>query len=468
MASEDAGKSESFGSAAHLMIEALDKASQELEQTVRSCLDQVTEFSEALEKQLLTKLQKVVDQSASVLDTQIEELGNRREEFIERLNEFERTEIETVGLAAKEVRQQISARAQQATDSITRLVEEQMVELRALMDNPPTSFTDIAESKVESVKESARGSQQRIEDHESALEKKISERSDEFDKSIQTVIDSCKRETDEHLKSHDNEFETKLKSTLDKLTDIVNEAAAELKQNAAEGSRQIEASIGHGKKRLGEHFGDWDTDIDRVKAAFESALRDDRATQEQVHQTKLERKSQEVREEIEHIAQDATVKIAASHKLFYSSLKRLEKKYFDRLDRLFSRFENALSQEANLSAGSKIQSTSELRLILSARLQARGDEVVKTFQRSVEQIESEYVRASQGYHERIDGIRTQAIESLEKQMRVMAQEMERITRNFNNGLADLNLELPHIEERGRAAALAVKAYRSAMLSLGGD
>jgi len=57
---------------------------------------------------------------------------------------------------------------------------------------------------------------------------------------------------------------------------------------------------------------------------------------------------------------------------------------------------------------------------------------------------------------------------MEKQVKSMTQEMARVTRNFNNGLSDLNIELPQIAERGKAAALAVKAYRSAMLSLEGD
>lgn len=466
MASEDAGKSESFGSAAHLMIEALDKASQELEQTVRSCLDQVAEFSDTLEKQLISRLQKVVDQSG-VLDNQIDEMSNRKEEFIERLNEFERTEVETVSQAAKEVRQQITAKAQQATDSIHRLVEEQLVELRALMENPNASFNELAESKLDTIKDIGRTSKDKLEDHEASLERRISDRSEEFDKTIQGVIDTVKRESEERLSNHNTSFEARIQDVLSKLNDIVSQTALEIRQQAQDGTKKIEGSTSKAKSKLNENFGDWESEIAKVRSGFDETLKEDRKVQEEVHHQKLERKGQDVREEIEHIAQDATIKIAASHKLFYSSLKRLEKKYFDRLDRLFSRFENALAQESNM-AGAKMQSTSELRLILSARLQARGDEVVKAFQRQIEQIESEYVRSSQGYHERIETIKTQTVESLDKQMRQMAQEMERITRNFNNGLADLNLELPHVEERGRAAALAVKAYRSAMLSLGGD
>ena len=53
-------------------------------------------------------------------------------------------------------------------------------------------------------------------------------------------------------------------------------------------------------------------------------------------------------------------------------------------------------------------------------------------------------------------------------MRMMRTDLERITRNFHTELSDLSLKLPVIEESGRAAALAVMTYKSAMLSLEND
>jgi len=50
----------------------------------------------------------------------------------------------------------------------------------------------------------------------------------------------------------------------------------------------------------------------------------------------------------------------------------------------------------------------------------------------------------------------------------MKSELERISKIFRTELNDLNAELPKIEERGRAAAMAVYAYRSTMLSFSGD
>ncbi|MBK9201859.1 MAG: hypothetical protein IPL73_05375 [Candidatus Obscuribacter sp.] len=97
-----------------------------------------------------------------------------------------------------------------------------------------------------------------------------------------------------------------------------------------------------------------------------------------------------------------------------------------------------------------------------------GAELVKTFKTQVEQTEQDFARSAQGSNERIESIRQSSVEALEKQVRIMRADLERITRNFHSELSDLNLKLPVIEESGRAAALAVMAYKSAMLSLGND
>jgi uncharacterized phage infection (PIP) family protein YhgE len=282
------------------------------------------------------------------------------------------------------------------------------------------------------------------------------------------VVDDSKRVVEDKLDEHNRQFEDKIQSVMNGLTDAVTAAGDDLKDKAHEGRQKVDAAAERGRDRLFAHLKEYSAALENIQAGFAEQLKSDRDVHEGVHKTKLDRKAQEVREEIEHISGDASTKIAASHKLFYSSLKRLEKKYFDRMDRLFSRFESALAQEGNLTSSTKPQATGELRTLLASRLQARGDEVIKSFQRHVEQIESEYSRSSAGYHERIENIKGSAVESMEKQVKSMTQEMDRVTRNFNNGLSDLNIELPQIAERGKAAALAVKAYRSAMLSLEGD
>jgi predicted nucleotidyltransferase len=97
-----------------MMAEALDKASQELDKTVAACVEQLQSFHSNVEKSLANQLKKLLDQSKTFADSSFEDLSTHREELIDRLLEFERSEIETMISAARDVRQHVSSRAQRA------------------------------------------------------------------------------------------------------------------------------------------------------------------------------------------------------------------------------------------------------------------------------------------------------------------------------------------------------------------
>ena len=75
-----AGGNESFGSAANLMIEALEKASSELERTVNQCINQLNIFTDGLNKSLSLQLEKLVAQSSHLVDTHGGDLEAKRDE----------------------------------------------------------------------------------------------------------------------------------------------------------------------------------------------------------------------------------------------------------------------------------------------------------------------------------------------------------------------------------------------------
>jgi uncharacterized protein YukE len=452
-------------SPANMMAEALDKASQELEKTVKACLDQLQSFNENLEKSLATQLQKVVEQSKNFVESNIEDLSTHREELVDRLLEFERSEIETMVSAARDVRQQVSARALQASEVISRLVEEQVTELRALIENPEHNFKDFSTINQRTLEHNTHAGKERVAAEQLDCETKLTAKAQELEQAVLQVVAESRKSIEETLEKFNGEMEKKISSVLSQLSEVVDHTVDELETGSAEGAEKIQKSVDEGAVRLSDHLNSWKDECNDLRKNFEDTLQQDSETAEKAHTSKLELKVGEVKDEINNIAQDATAKIAASHKLFFSSLKRLEKKYNDRLERLMSRFEAALADEPKLASGSMTQPSAELREQLHARLQARGKDILKTFQRQVEQLEAEYIRQSGSSHERVDAIRTAATETLDKQLRTMKSELERISRNFKSELTDLHNELPKIEERGRAAAMTVQAYRSTMLSV---
>ena len=450
----------------NMMGEALDKAGQELERTVNACVDQLQSFKDTLEKSILQQLNKLLDQSKSFVDSSFEDMSTHREELADRLLEFERSEIETMVSAARDVRQHVSARAQLASDSISRLVEEQVVELKQLIEKPEVNFQEFSSVNARALARNTNLGKDKISREQVGCEQLLTQKAQDLEHAVQQIVGDCKKSIEETLAQFNNDMEKKIGAVLAQLSEVVSDTVKELENGANDGATKIHQSIEDGKSKLSESLTTWKNDCVDVRKEFESTLHRDMSTADKMHQGKLEQKLGEVKEEINQISHDANAKITASHKLFHSSLKRLEKKYNDRLERLLMRFETALADEAKLSLG--MQPNIELREQLHTRLQDGGKEILRQFQRQVEQMEFEFSRLSTGSHERIETVRGSTVETLDKQVRIMRTELERITRIFNTELADLNAELPKIEERGRAAAMAVYAYRSTMLSFSGD
>src|SRR5271155_2256750 len=130
MASQPPTASDNFGSAQDLMNEALEKASVELERMVTVTVENLTAFSQALENSFDGQLQRVVEQSQNIIDSNADDLVTHREELVEKLADFERSEMITLTSAAREVRQQVIQRAESATEAIIKLINEQMMQLR--------------------------------------------------------------------------------------------------------------------------------------------------------------------------------------------------------------------------------------------------------------------------------------------------------------------------------------------------
>jgi hypothetical protein len=470
MADENANKAE-IGSATHLMIEALEKASTELDKTVKASVEQLNTFNAALEKVFATHLAKLAERSAGSVDANVEDLVARKEDFAERLGQLERAEMDSLVASARAIRGELSARTQSAAESISKLVEEQMEQLRLLTDNPQAHFKEFGDEQIVLIGGFADTHKAQLDSQQSEQQSHLTIVEKSMDDRIQDVLGEGKRRLDENLEKHQKEYEEKISSLLDRLSSIVNMTIKELDSQVKMSSMEVSRFNDEARKKLNLRVDRFEDDISGLGESFQNRLTSDKLSFEQIHAKKLERKVAEVKDEINSISNESALKLQASHKLFHSSLKRLEKKYYDRLERLIARFETAIAQESRLPAGTsayRSQTTHELREVLAARLKARGTEIVKAFRRQVEQFDSEYARLASSAQERIDGIRSAALDGLDKQVRNMNLELERVMRGFKSELVELNSELPQIEDAGRNAALAVMAYRSAMLSFGSE
>lgn len=308
-----------------------------------------------------------------------------------------------------------------------------------------------------------------VSKQESDYAQRLTQKTQELEQSIKDVITSSKHAITQTLEKHDRDMGEKISLVLDQLSEMIQVAVDEISGQAEAGEKEMDVAMTTSKERLASQMREWQDDSENCRLNFYNLLQAQAQKKQEEQANELAHKVDLVKDEIATIAKDAEVKLGNSQKRFVNSLKRLEKKYGATLESLLSKFEKSLAAENKLSQASVLMQTApELRELLEARLNSRGKEIIKSMQRQVEQVESEYLRYSASSTERLEAIKSASVESLEKQLRIMTNELDRISRNFNGELAGLTNELPQIEEAGVAAAMAVTTYRAARLSFGNE
>jgi len=455
---------EEIGTAAHLMMEAVDKAGHDLEKTVKASTEHLQTFNQILAKNFAQQLAKMAEIALTTADKGMEELQARKEDFVERLMQLEQAEIETLVRTGKEVRQELELSLRNTLGTISQLVEEQISTLRPIAMNQHESFSSLAVHESDVLKRVAKEGATSIANKESLFTKQLAKQVQEFEEAAANILIETKQKLTQKMKNDEEQLEAKVRQVKDELSAYVEQGKEELDQRVQAGSESLSSAGQKTSKRLADEVANWQTEIGKLSEEFKQTLCDNRESFDHVHKTKLERQVEEVKGEIKTIREEAEGRLSASHKLFQGSLRRLEKKYYERLEKLMEQFEAAVAQETKILGNTlrpdlPIQTSHELKQLLNTRLKARGLEIIKAFKRQVELFDLEHARFSGGCSERIETVHSAAKDSFEQQLKVMNSEIDRIMRGFRVELSQLKLQLPQIKDAGHAAALAVMAYK---------
>ncbi len=462
--SSQANQAGGFGSAANLMIEALEKASLELENTVNQCLNQLSTFAEGLDQSLALQLDKVVKQSSHLVDSHGNVLEAKRDETIDGMAELEAREMEKLLSTSSDMRKQLAAKVQAAMKDLAEIMDAQLKELMDLVEAPTSELLELSKNKAQTVEAEGRDAVKAIKGHSQTYEDSMSDKAAVVDEEAAMVIENSKEEVDKHLTVYSDQFDEKISAVQNQLSEIVEKAITDLHQLSNRG-KETNLQV------LSEQIEHWQDQLVALRDRFQQSSLEQQSKHLKSYNEEIERTLVSSQEEISRIAQSARKRMTVNQKLFINTLRRAERQITDDIERLLTKFEAAIAQESRVHlmvSGGKLSAGPEVLEKLSSRLKAHGAELVKTFKTQVEQTEQDFARSSQGSNERIESIRQSSVDALEKQVRMMRTDLERITRNFHTELSDLSLKLPVIEESGRAAALAVMTYKSAMLSLEND
>jgi len=462
---------ESLNSALNLWQEAVEKASVDLDRIVNNSIKQLESLGQDLEEALASELKRATNRTEAILAADVDELSSSKDELQGQLTEFERQQVERMLTIAQEARARIDTLVIETKTEIMEQFRENLKDLTRLLENPRASFDDMEESRSASIEEVVEQGKNKTVARENEAKESLAGSAEELEEEVAGVIAAGREAIDKQLEAYGRGFDEKIKQVLEQLDDLGSETAELSSAIASQGTQRIEQCRDKNEKFLSDHIDAFSGSVAELKGKFEKELNDKTGENLSVHSRRLEYQVSEAKATINHVTADANARVVGIHKSFYGQLKRLERRYQDRIKRQLARLEAVMAQERAIPTDSKamlLRSREELCQRLETELKARGGELVKSIRKQVEQLEDDFRRASSSSSERVDSIRLQTIESLEKQVRIIRSELDRINKSFRSDLAQVSSELPEIEERGRVAAMSVAAYRASMLDLESD
>ncbi len=464
-------KAQNLNSALNLWQEAVEKASVDLEKIVTSCVQRLENHGKELERSLDEQLERASKATLSYIEANVEELTSQKEQLQREIIEFEREKIETMLNTAHESRARIDKLVRETKSDILDQFNFKLEELTELLSDPKKHFEDFEDKKDEVIEEISDQAREKTVAKENAVKQNLTDRLDSLSEAVDIAVEETKRTVEAKLQEYDKEFDQKIEMVLAQLDEVHAVTLEAAENSVSEGTAGLSESLSKNEKFLDEKISDWGESVDNLKQNFESEMENRTSEHFKNHINRLEYRVSEAKATMNHLSSDANTRVSAIHKTYYSSLKRLERKYQERIQKQLAKIEQIIQAENSLPQSNSIQAEQmkeELEKKLDAQIKVRGNELIKSVRKQVEQLESDFRRQNMNSTEQIDSIRTQAIESLEKQVRIIRSELERINKTFHSELSHLSTELPEIEERGHVAAMSVSAYLASMLTLESD
>lgn len=461
----------SMDSALNLWQEAVEKSSVDLDKIVLNSLAQLNKLSNDLEESLKGQLLKASELSSLTVEANIEDLSLHRDDIKDQLSEFERQEIDKIYATASESRMKFNKLIAEAKNEILEQFASKIRELQDTMENPKEHFTEFSKEQQPKIDQVINSARKKIENQKSSSEASLSLKAKNLEEKVESLVGILKEEINSKLSQYDHDFDQKIGQVIQQLEDLLKESNDFAQEVIDQSTNRIDQAEEIGSQFLEEHIESWASTVDALKNSFEKQIIEAKEERKANHINTLEYKVAEAKATINQMAESGNSNVASAHRKFFSTLKRLEKKYSDRIAKQMALLEQAIEEENELPlsmGGQMIQADEEFRKNLDTQLKVRGNELVKSIRKQVDQLESEFKRSSGGSTERIESIRLQTVESLEKQVRIIRSELDRVSKSFKSELTQLSTALPEIEERGKVAAMSVSAYLSSMLTLDSD
>jgi hypothetical protein len=468
MSTPISGSGDNLDSAAilKLMLEALSKASAELDRTVDILTEQLSGFNQNLDKSLRDELSAARDRMDAALRQNQERLHKDKEAVIKSLSEFKQAEIEKVILTGKTVRTGLAAQVEEAGRDLASTVAGKIAAIKGELARPELEMKEKFEQVQQGLQAAVSEAQDRLSQKRAVEEAAISKSTAEFQDKVIKAVNAGSQSAEVSLAGRRAELESEAENVGAELAQKYDEVIARLENSLKQGQAgQEEASTdAAGKlKQISDSGGQYFSEQEK---AFQESLSGTSELLNGLFETRLNNLVAQSRTEIVSAAQHANECLATTRTELHGCLNEFQKDYVAQFETLHARMEQTLDEYGKKKDGSNLRGVKEERVReqLHNLFRRLGQEMVNGAAMASRRLEADFQKSMDAFEHRIESAKTQACESLTRESNLMQKEMDRSFQEFEKQVADLQSQSLQLEKTGRDAANFVMTIRQANLN----
>ncbi len=456
---------ESQDSAAKLMLEALSKASAELEKTVNVLTDQLANFNQNLEKSFQDEVNSSKERMESALRQNLDGLLRDKESVMKLLAEFKQAEIEKVIMSGKMVRSGLAAQVEDTTRSLSSTVAGKITEIRGQLSQPEAEMKRKYDETHQALQATIAQASQALAQATVAEQQSISTASQQFDLKLAEVLSTGQAALEESFSRRRSELESQGDQVVGELAQKYDEVIGRLESSNHQGLLTVGEKSAESVRNLkqisdagAEYFAEQDKN-------FLASLTNLSGLLNGLYETRLNNLAAQSRTEINSAAQHAEECLINTKAELQMCLREFQRDYVAEFEGLFTKLEKTLEEFAKKKDSGAMRGLKEERVReqLQSLFRRLGQEMIDSSSAAARRLETEFQKSMDSFAQRIETAKTQSCESLDRESKLMQKELSRSFQEFDKQLQEMQAQTVQLESAGRDAANIVMTIRQANL-----
>jgi len=461
------GAGDNLDSAAklNLMLEALSKASVELEKTVNVLTEQLAGYNQSLDKTLRDELQASRERLEAALRQNQEGLLKDKEAVVKALAEFKQAEIKKVILSGKTVRTGLAAQVEDATRALTATMSGKITGIKEQLNTPEAEMKHKYDELHQSLQSAVAESQSKLFGAKAAEENLLSMVTKDYDGKVVQALTAGQQNYDRSFTQKKIELESHSEKVVSELAQKYDLVIGRL-----EGSHQAGlAGVGENNQQALAKLKQLSDSGNQIFAeqgnTFQQSLLGLGVVLNGLYEARLNNLAAQSRTEISSAAHHAEECLTTTKAELQVCLKDFQRDYVEQFEALHSRLEKSLEEFAARKDSGAVRGLKEERVReqLHSLFRRLGQEMLDSAASASNRLEDEFQKSMDACSQRIDTAKAQACDSLSRESGLMQKELARSFEEFDKQLIELQAQAARLEKSGRDVANFVLTIKQANL-----